>query len=134
VAFLPFQPYRDLPSLLAASDVLLVPLDKEKSHLSVPSKLYNFMAAGRPILGLATPDSEVAAVIRDTGCGLTAPPDDAAAAALAVLALERPEEVRQAMAARGRAYVVDRFSKPRILSAYDNLLCPDGAGPKGRRP
>ena len=35
-AFLPFQPYRDLPDLLASADVLLVPLDKEKSQLSVP--------------------------------------------------------------------------------------------------
>ncbi len=130
VAFLPFQPYEDLPSLLASSDALLVPLDKDKSHLSVPSKLYNFMAAGRPILGLATPESEVAAVIRETACGLAVPPDDAAAAAVAVLTLRRSDDVRQAMAARARAYVVDRFAKPRILSAYDTLLGSNGAGPK----
>ncbi|HHF51763.1 MAG TPA: glycosyltransferase WbuB, partial [Candidatus Aminicenantes bacterium] len=38
--FLPFQPYEDLPLLLGASDLLLVPLDEKKAQISVPSKLY----------------------------------------------------------------------------------------------
>lgn len=74
VRFLPFQPYSDLPFSLSAADVLIVPLDKEKSHLSVPSKLYNFMAAGRPILGLAVEDSEIARIIEETKCGVCVPP------------------------------------------------------------
>ena len=57
VIFIPFQPYHDLPYILASSDVVLVPLDKEKSQVSVPSKLYNFMATGRPVLGLADSSS-----------------------------------------------------------------------------
>jgi len=77
VTFLPFQPYEDLPFLLAASDVLLVPLDKEKTQLSVPSKLYNYIAAGRSILGLTDSTSEVARIIKDAGCGLCVGPEDA---------------------------------------------------------
>lgn len=120
--FLPFQPYRDLPDLLASSDVLLVPLDKDKSELSMPSKLYNFMAAGRPILGLAAPSSEVAAVLREQACGLAVPPDDAAAVAEAVRTLERSPESRRSLGANARAYVVRRFAKDKILRSYDELL------------
>lgn len=122
VAFLPFQPYEDLPALLAASDILLVPLDSEKSQLSVPSKLYNFMAASRPILGLAPPDSEVAAVLRDTASGLAAPPQDPGAAVDAVLALKRAPDRRALYAANARDYVVRHFAKDSILGAYDELL------------
>jgi putative colanic acid biosynthesis glycosyltransferase WcaI len=120
--FLPFQPYRDLPDLLASSDVLLVPLDKDKSDLSVPSKLYTFMAAGRPILGLAGPDSEVAALLRRNECGLTAPPDDAEAVAAAVRALKGSPERRRSFGAHARDYVVRSFSKGTVLRCYDELL------------
>ncbi len=122
VVFLPFQPYRDLPDLLASSDVLLVPLDKGKSDLSVPSKLYAFMAAGRPILGLAPPDSEVAALLRERGCGLCAPPDDPGAIAAAVRELADSPGRRLVFGANARDYAVSRFAKDKVLRAYDGLL------------
>jgi colanic acid biosynthesis glycosyl transferase WcaI len=122
VAFLPFQPYSDLPALLASADVLLVPLDSRKSQLSVPSKLYNFMAAGRPILGLAAAGSEVASLLEERRCGLAVPPDDPAAIAEAVRALRRSEDARRAFASNARAYVVEYFAKDRILRSYDELI------------
>jgi colanic acid biosynthesis glycosyl transferase WcaI len=121
-AFLPFQPYRDLPDLLASADVLLVPLDKEKSQLSVPSKLYTFMAAGRPILGLAEPDSEVAILLCEKECGLAVPPDGAAAVAEAVRSLERSPERRRLLGGNAREHVVRQFAKDKILGSYDKLL------------
>jgi len=120
--FLPFQPYRDLPDLLASADVLLVPLDKEKSQLSVPSKLYTFMAAGRPILGLAEPDSEVAALLREKECGLAVPPDGAAAVAEAVRTLRMSPEKRRLLGGNAREHVVRQFAKDKILASYDKLL------------
>ena len=122
VRFLPFQPYDDLPELLASSDVLLVPLDKEKSQMSVPSKLYNFLAAGRPILGLAPADSEVAALIRGNRCGEVVPPDDVAAIGAAVLALKGDPGARREMAANARRYVVDNFARKMIMDRYEDLL------------
>jgi len=121
-AFLPFQPYRDLPDLLASADVLLVPLDKEKSQLSVPSKLYTFMAAGRPILGLAEPDSEVAILLREKECGLAVPSDGVAAVAEAVRTLERSPERRRLLGGNAREHVVRQFATDKILGSYDKLL------------
>jgi colanic acid biosynthesis glycosyl transferase WcaI len=122
VVFLPFVPYPELPALLASSDVLLVPLDRDKSDLSVPSKLYTFMAAGRPILGLVCPDSEVAALLSENDCGVTAPPDDPAAIAGAVRALKDSPERRRALGGRARDYAVRRFSRDAVLRSYDALL------------
>ena len=122
VQFLPFQPYGDLPNLLASSDVLLVPLDKEKSGMSVPSKLYNFLAAGRPVLGLAPPDSEVAALIRGTRCGDVVPPDDIPGIGEAVLRLKGDPDARREMASNARRYVVDNFARKTIMNRYETLL------------
>jgi colanic acid biosynthesis glycosyl transferase WcaI len=122
VVFIPFQPYADLPALLSSADVLLVPLDVEKSQLSVPSKLYNFMAAGRPILGLASSSSEVAGLIASAGCGLCVPPQAPERIAEALIQLRNsPAEARD-MAARGRRYAEDHFSKKMILAKYEMLL------------
>jgi colanic acid biosynthesis glycosyl transferase WcaI len=122
VAFLPFQPYRDLPALLASADVLLVPLDSGKSELSVPSKLYSFMAAGRPILGLAAPGSEVEAMLRGRECGLSAPPDSPGGIAEAVRTLRGSPERRAVYASNARAYVVEYFARDKVLRSYDDLL------------
>ncbi len=122
VVFLPFQPYEDLPQLLASSDALLVPLDKEKSQMSVPSKLYNFLAAGRPILALAPPESEVAALIRETAGGDVVAPDDIPGIRKAVLGLQKDGEVRREMASNARRYVVDNFARNMIMDRYEALL------------
>jgi len=42
----------------------------------VPSKLYPILAAGRTVLALAPETSDVARVIRRSGCGVVADPDD----------------------------------------------------------
>ena len=50
---LEFRPYvadHDLASLLTASDVHIISLRNEATGLSVPSKTYNILAAGKPIL------------------------------------------------------------------------------------
>ena len=122
VAFLPFQPYPDLPHLLASADVLLVPLDKEKSLLSVPSKLYNFMAAGRPILGLAVEGSEVHALITGSGCGTCVPPDDPALIAAAIRGLGADPARRGSHAAAGRAYALAHFSRESVVDAFERLM------------
>jgi colanic acid biosynthesis glycosyl transferase WcaI len=122
VIFIPFQPYADLPALLSAADVLLVPLDIEKSQLSVPSKLYNFMAAGRPILGLASSSSEVAGLIASAGCGLCVPPQDPERIAEALLRLKSSPDKARKMAARGRSYAEGHFSKNKVLAGYEKIL------------
>ncbi len=42
----------------------------------VPSKLYPTLGAGRPVLGVAPEECDVVRIIRRTGCGVAANPDD----------------------------------------------------------
>lgn len=125
VRFIPFQPYEDLPHLLAAGDVLLVPLDKDKSHLSVPSKLYNFMAVGRPILGMAESDSEVTKIITDTNCGICVAPDDIDKIVETITSLKDSYSRRNTLGLNARRYAVEKFSKEHVLKIYEELFLQD---------
>jgi len=122
VTFLPFQPYEDLPLLLAASDVLLVPLDEEKTQLSVPSKLYNYIAAGRPILGLTDSTSEVARIINEANCGLNAEPENVKKIVEQILELKNSEEKCERFGTNARKHCVEFYSKDKVLSLYENSI------------
>ena len=122
VIFLPFQPYEDLPNLLAASDILLVPLDKEKTQLSVPSKLYNYIAAGRPILGLTDSTSEVAMIINEAKCGLSAEPDDINMIVKHILDMKNSPENCVRFGQNARKYCIEFYSKDKVLRMYESSI------------
>jgi glycosyltransferase involved in cell wall biosynthesis len=56
---LPFQPDNVFPYSLSAADLGVVILDNKTSKGSIPNKAYNLMTAGKPILYIASPDSEL---------------------------------------------------------------------------
>ncbi len=122
VIFLPFQPYEDLPFLLAASDVLLVPLDKEKTQLSVPSKLYNYIAAGRPILGLTDSTSEVARIIKDANCGLCSEPEDVNQIVENILEMKNSPENCERFGKNARKHCIEFYSKDKVLQMYERSI------------
>ncbi|MFW6023542.1 MAG: glycosyltransferase family 4 protein [Myxococcota bacterium] len=65
----PYQPRERLGELLAAGDVHLVTMDPPMSGLLVPSKFYGVAAAGRACIFIGPASSEIAAAIREWGCG-----------------------------------------------------------------
>ena len=78
--------------------------------------------SGRAILGLATEDSEVAAILRETDCGLTADPGDIGAIVKAVRALKDGPERRMCFAANARRYVAENFAMNKILKEHEDLM------------
>jgi glycosyltransferase involved in cell wall biosynthesis len=74
VEFVSHMPRRAvLQQMLDASALLVVqPITK----VSVPAKLYEYMAAGRPVLALAEPGGETAEIITRNGAGIAVHADD----------------------------------------------------------
>lgn len=96
-------PYAQATAEMTESDILLL-LDTPGRRSGVPAKLYEYIGAGRPILALAEPDSDVAWVLRKSGVPhRVAPPTDRAAIKEALLALEAELESRNQTAANGDA-------------------------------
>lgn len=74
--FLTWQPAAVLPCSLAAADVAVVTLNDASAAVSVPSKTYNLMAAGAPLLCIAPPEAELCRLCSTYGNGRCFGPND----------------------------------------------------------
>lgn len=88
-------------AVLGSADVLLLPTRGDQSGASMPSKLISYLLAGKPVIALATPESDLADWVEHSGAGWVVPPDDPSslAAQLRRVSALTPAE----RAAKGRA-------------------------------
>lgn len=70
------KPRSEQNIFLNACDVAIVSLVKKMRGVSMPSRTYNILAVGKPILALAEEDSEVAMVVEEDAVGWIAPPNE----------------------------------------------------------
>ncbi len=70
------KPRSEQKLFLNACDVGLVPLVKGMRGTAMPSRTYNILAAGKPILALTEENSEVAKVIEEDRVGWFVPPNE----------------------------------------------------------
>lgn len=122
VTFTGLVPHQVAKEYLAASDVVLVHLRKSDLFKTVlPSKMFEAMAAGRPIiLGV---EGEARAVLERSGAGVAIPPGDGEALAAAISALSQDPARRQAMGQAGRAFVAEAFNRQGWAKRYETWLC-----------
>ena len=76
IRFVPFRPLAEVPQVMAAGDLHAVTVKRGLEGVVVPSKVYNILAAGRPLLAVATNHAEVTRFAERDGCGVSADPDD----------------------------------------------------------
>lgn len=121
IRFLPFFPASGIPAVMAAADLHIVTIKRGLEGVLVPSKVYNILAYGRPILAIATERTEVARLVRQYECGVTADPDDPIQVAEAVRCLlQAPEHLEQmSRQARKLAKTYDRLGE---LRRYVDLI------------
>jgi glycosyltransferase involved in cell wall biosynthesis len=126
VSFRPYQPLDRLAMSLSVPDVHLVSLKPELEGLLVPSKFYSVLAAGRPVLFVGDPKSEIAQRIDEADCGRAFPPGahtDLAATIRQVAS--HPAQVAK-MGERARDLWAARFQRKQALDAWQAVVmrCP----------
>jgi len=102
VRFLPFRPAGEVPLVLSSGDMHVVTVKRGLEGVVVPSKLYPTLAAGRPVLGVAPEECDVVRIIRRTGCGVPANPDDPVSVEDAIRGVIHDPQRLQTMAVRAR--------------------------------
>jgi colanic acid biosynthesis glycosyl transferase WcaI len=122
LTLLDYQPYEQLPDMLASADVLLVVLESNASRYSVPSKVLNYLCAGRPVLALLPPDNAVAQMVEAAEAGLVVAPGDAAAASAALSSLLASPVARAAMGTAARRYAERTFDVAAVGERFESLL------------
>ncbi|HVF54393.1 MAG TPA: glycosyltransferase family 4 protein [Actinomycetota bacterium] len=122
VVLVPSQPAARLPEVLAAADIHLVLLRKGLGHLSVPSKTYSILAAGRPLIAAVDHGTEVQRVVETSGAGVAVPPEDPEALVKAIRSLLNDANQTKGMGRRARAWIEEWPAPADVASAYEELF------------
>ncbi len=96
--------------VLAACDIAVVTLQEGMFGLGVPSKTYNILASGRPVMFLGPKDSEIDLLVREKGIGYCGWPEKWS-----------KEELVQ-MGAKARQVALADYSEKTILDKFLNLI------------
>ncbi|MFT7647957.1 MAG: colanic acid biosynthesis glycosyl transferase WcaI [Candidatus Poriferisodalaceae bacterium] len=116
------QPRERVPEVLATGDIHLVLLREGLAKVSVPSKMYSILAAGRPVLASVDTGSEVDRVVGRTGAGRAVAPGDVDALVAAVEHFVDEPLSRIAAGDSGRAFAETWLSPASVGAAYGDLL------------
>ena len=122
VTFGEFQPPERLSEVLATGDLHVVPLRRGLGRVSVPSKTYSIMAAGRPIVAAVDAGTEVTRLVGGADCGIVVGPDDPAAFVSAIDALVADPDGRADMGRRARSFVEAHASPRAVAESYASLV------------
>jgi colanic acid biosynthesis glycosyl transferase WcaI len=115
VQFLDAVSKDNMPEILRSADALIVPLKIQLTG-AVPSKLYEAMAMGKPVILVA--GSEAADIVNESGCGIVVQPGDIDALASAILQLRSHPIQAEQMGQNGRRAAVQKYDRINIAQDF----------------
>ena len=121
VKFGDYQDASRLSEVLATGDLHVVPLRRGLGSVSVPSKTYSILAAGRPICAAIDLDTEVPRILAAANAGVCVEPDNQAAFVSAIAAMIGDRKSLEEMGASGRKWVEGHASPQSIAQRYEAL-------------
>jgi glycosyltransferase involved in cell wall biosynthesis len=114
-------PEAELESFLSSADAWIIPYRKKNTGVSVPSRIYNLLAVGRPVIMCSEQDAEAAMLVQDNELGWVVPPEQPALIAEAVrTAATQPSETRSK--GRHASEVALQFTPEIALQAYEVVI------------
>lgn len=112
----------DQQDFLNACDVSIISFAPGMAGVSVPSRMYNSMAAGKPIIAVADAESELARVVTEEGIGVVVPPGKVDQLVATIQRLCADPVTLQEMGTRAHAAVIAKYTLPHAISTYDRLI------------
>jgi colanic acid biosynthesis glycosyl transferase WcaI len=122
VHFGDYQPIERLSEVLATGDIHLVPLRTGLASVSVPSKSYSILAAGRPMLAAIDPNTEIPNMLQQSGAGVAVNPDNGPAFIEALGRLISNRDQLSEMGAKGRKWVETHASPASVAAQYEAIF------------
>jgi colanic acid biosynthesis glycosyl transferase WcaI len=122
VVFLPYQPRSSVGEMMSAADISLVTLNAKSSPYSLPSKVFNIMASGRPLLAITPDISEVAQLVELAQCGCNILPGYPEELAKKILEIKQNPKRQAIWGENGRSYLLNHFSRKICLDMFESTL------------
>ena len=120
--FLPYQDKQHLPYSLTACDLSLVSIEPGMEGLVAPSKLYGFLAAGRPVAVICEERSYLRNLVKDGNFGAAFNNGDAQGLANFIRSLASDSQLAHQMGKAGRRYLQSNFTLEIIAQQYSQVL------------
>jgi len=119
IKFLDPVPQDQMPALVAAADIVLVPL---KMHIpgAVPSKLYEAMSSGRALVAIAS--GEAADIVSRNKVGVVVAPGDTQGFTRSLLDLARNLSYREQLGAQARRAAIAQFDRSVSITRFVRYL------------
>ena len=118
VMFLPYQPEELLKEVFASSSVSVIIYNTKLAHSMVPSRLYSFMASGRPVIAAVDEECSAARIIEKAKCGFVIGVGNKAELEENILKIYQDRKLIQSMGDKGRKYAVKHFSRSYMTKKY----------------
>ncbi|MEG3637824.1 glycosyltransferase family 4 protein [Magnetococcus sp. PR-3] len=122
VQFQPYQSQENLNQTLKVADLHLVSLTPEMEGLIFPSKLCGILQAGRGVIFIGDPKSEMAQLILAYQCGLVFHPNDAENLYRAVVELSQDIDLCEEMGRRALVLSQELFAREEMLKTWESLI------------
>jgi colanic acid biosynthesis glycosyl transferase WcaI len=116
------RPRSDQNIFLNACDVAIVTLVKKMWGVSMPSRTYNILAAGKPILALTEKDSEITRVIEEDQVGWTVLPNEPEQLLQKIFEIYESQNNFEEMSKRARRSALEKYSLETALKKYKTAL------------
>jgi glycosyltransferase involved in cell wall biosynthesis len=110
-------PQEELVEFLAAADVWVIPYRRNIAGVSTPSRLYNLLAVGRPVIVAAEAHSEAAVELSEEAIGWVVPPEDPLELARAIREAAADHSATQQKGRRA-AIVAEKYGEEAALARY----------------
>lgn len=110
-------PKTSMPAAIAAADAclaILKPIEMYKT--TYPNKVFDYMAAGKPIV-LAI-DGVIRKVVKNSDCGIFCQPGDPQEMSEAILKLYRDPKTARQKGLNGQRYLAEHFDRARIAADF----------------
>lgn len=114
-------PESQLEEFLSAADVWLIPYRRNVAGVSVPSRIYNLLAVGRPVIVAAEAHSEAALMLREEDIGWVVRPEDPPDLADAIRSAAANREETLAKGRRA-AVAAQRNTYDRAIVSYRQVM------------
>jgi colanic acid biosynthesis glycosyl transferase WcaI len=112
----------DLCDGLNACDVAIISFSRGMSGISVPSRMYNVLSAGKPLFAVCDDDSELAAVVREEIIGWVIPPGRPDLMVAALREAKADPGLLRAMGERARQAAETKYTSRHVIEVYKSLI------------
>jgi len=122
VYFFPYQKFSDLKYTLNVADVLILSSKADFEGISVPSKLYTYLAAGKMVISFTSKNSDINDILKNAECGFCYEYSEIKEFEEKIKYLSKNGELVKKYAENARKYYLENFSYGIAIEKYKKII------------